>query len=125
MTSVTPMGSAPATTWTVTVATAGTTGSNTATVGLNLTGKGTIQDAAGNPLGGSTPVVGQAYSFDTQPPTVLSISRGSARVDERVLGRRGRSPSASRSAAAATSNFSLVQGGGITGTPAVTGRETR
>ncbi|MGA2284873.1 MAG: hypothetical protein ABSG55_01210 [Dehalococcoidia bacterium] len=77
--SVAPVGSAPTATWTVTAATNGTTGANNGSVGLNLTSKGTspnqVQDAAGNVLGGSPPIAGQAYTFDTTKPVVTSISR--------------------------------------------------
>jgi hypothetical protein len=120
VTSATPSGSAPTATWTVTIATAGTTGGDAATIGLNLSIKGSIQDAAGNPLGGSVPVVGQTYAFDTQAPTTTSITRVSPALtnagsvswtvafSEPVTG-------------VASSNFSLAQGGGITGTPTITG----
>ena len=59
------VGAAPAAAWTVTVTTAGTTGTNSGSIGLNLTAKGTIQDGAGNLLGGSVPVVGQVYAYAT------------------------------------------------------------
>jgi hypothetical protein len=123
ITSVTRVGSVPTTTWTVTVATAGTTGTNSGSIGLNLTSKGSspnqIQDAAGNVLGGSVPVVGQAYTFDKLAPTVLSITRLNA------------SPTNASSvswtvtfsesvAGVAKGNFSLAQSG-LTGSPAVTG----
>jgi hypothetical protein len=68
--SAAPSGSAPASSWTVTVSTNGTTGTNSGSIQLNLTSKGSIQDAAGNGLGGSVPVAGQAYTFDTTAPTV-------------------------------------------------------
>lgn len=115
--SAAPVGSAPAASWTVTVSTAATTGSNTATVGLNLVSKGTIQDAAGNNLGGPLPVAGQLYAFDTQAPAVSSITRA------------GASPTNASSvswtvtfseavAGVASGNFSLVQTG-VSGTAAV------
>ena len=72
ITTVSPAG--PASSYTVTVSTAGASGANGATLGLNLTSKGSIQDSVGNPLAGSTPVVGQAYLFDTTAPTVTSIT---------------------------------------------------
>ncbi|HEX3392021.1 MAG TPA: hypothetical protein VHS55_05625 [Solirubrobacteraceae bacterium] len=74
--SVAPLGgSAPQPSWTVTVSTAGMTGQNSGSIGLNLANKGSIQDAAGNPLstGGFT---GQAYTFDTTPPPRPSITSG-------------------------------------------------
>ena len=70
------VGAAPAAAWTVTVATAGTTGTNSGSIGLNLTAKGTIQDGAGNLLGGSVPVVGQAYAYDTTAPATPNITDG-------------------------------------------------
>jgi trimeric autotransporter adhesin len=70
VTSATPSGSAPASVWTVTVSTAGATGANGGSIELDLTAKGTIQDAVGNGLGGSVPVPGLAYAFDTTPPAV-------------------------------------------------------
>jgi hypothetical protein len=121
--SATPVGSAPTATWTVTVATAGTTGTNSGSIGLNLTSKGSspnqIQDAAGNVLGGSVPVVGQAYTFDKLAPTVVSITQAST------------SPTNASSASwtvtfsesvvgVGKGNFSLAQSG-LTGTPTVTG----
>jgi hypothetical protein len=75
--SVAPVGSAPATAWTATVATTGTA-AVTGSIGLNLTAKGLIKDAAGNPLGGSVPVTGQAYGYDTTAPTPGSIDRADA-----------------------------------------------
>lgn len=115
--SAAPVGTAPTATWTVTMSTAGTTGSNTATVGLNLAGKGTIQDAAGNGLGGSVPVVGQTYAFDTQAPTVAAVNRA------------GSSPTNASSVSwtvtfseavtgVVSANFSLAQTG-LSGTPSV------
>src|SRR5438876_223985 len=44
---------------------------------LNLTSVGAIADAATNALSASLPVVGQAYTYDTTPPTVSSINRAS------------------------------------------------
>ncbi len=74
ITSVAPPSGSSAT-WTVTAATAGTTASN-GSIGLNLTSKGTTQDAAGNSLGDSVPVVGQAYLFDTVAPGIPTITSG-------------------------------------------------
>lgn len=119
--SVSPSGAAPTTTWTVTAATAGTTGSNTATVGLNLTSKGTIQDAAGNGLGGPASVVGQTYTFDTQAPTVSSIARTAATPLAKAGSVSWTVTFSEAVTGIATGNFAVQQGGGITGTPAVTG----
>lgn len=77
LTTAAPVGSAPSATWTVTVATTGTTAVN-GTIGLNLTSKAPVKDAAGNPLAGSVPVVGPAYGYDTTKPTVASINRADA-----------------------------------------------
>jgi hypothetical protein len=77
ITAVSP-GSGPSATYTVTVSTAGSTGSNSGQVGLNLTSKGSTHDPAGNTLGGSTPVVGQTYTYDTTPPPTPVISSGPA-----------------------------------------------
>jgi hypothetical protein len=67
--SVTPSGSSPSATWTVTVDTSGTSGANDGSIELDLTGAGTIQDAAGNSLS-TTSLAGEAYRFDTTPPGV-------------------------------------------------------
>jgi hypothetical protein len=72
--SASAVGGAPSASWTVTVSTTGTTTAS-GSIGLNLTSTGTIQDAATNPLSATTPVVGQAYSYDTVAPTVSSINR--------------------------------------------------
>ena len=72
-------GAALSATWTVTLNASGDTGANNGSIGLNLTSKGTIQDAATNPQLTTPPVTGQAYTFDsTAPPTVLSINRAGA-----------------------------------------------
>jgi hypothetical protein len=49
------------------------TGQNNGSIGLNLTSRGSIQDAAGNPLSTSG-FTGQAYTFDTTPPPTPSIA---------------------------------------------------
>jgi hypothetical protein len=102
------------------MSTAGTTGGNAATVGLNLASKGSIQDAAGNALGGSVPVVGQEYTFDTQAPTTSAIARVSAALTN------GSSVSwtvtfSEPVNSVTAANFSLAQGGGLIGTPAISG----
>lgn len=71
---VTPLGSAPASAWTVTASTAGTTAGNAGSIGLNLTSMGTIKDAAGNDLAGSVPRIGEAYIFDTTAPTTAGVT---------------------------------------------------
>jgi hypothetical protein len=74
ITSATASGGAPSATWTVSVSTSGTTGTNSGSIQLNLTSTGGIKDAANNTLGATTPVAGQPYSYDTTAPTVSSIS---------------------------------------------------
>ena len=66
-------GGAPATTWTVTASTSGTTGQNSGSIRLDLTSAGSIQDAATNALAGTA--TGQAYTYDTTAPSVSSIVR--------------------------------------------------
>jgi hypothetical protein len=75
--SVTPSGSAPTATWTVSVSTAGTTGANDGSIRLDLSTVGTIRDAATNLLA-ATFTGGQAYTYDTTPPTVSSMARSGA-----------------------------------------------
>jgi hypothetical protein len=75
--SVTPSGSAPTATWTVSVSTAGTTGANDGSIRLDLSTVGTIRDVATNLLA-ATFTGGQAYTYDTTPPTVSSIARSGA-----------------------------------------------
>jgi hypothetical protein len=74
----TPSGSAPTATWSVNVTTTGVTSTNTGSIGLNLTGAGTIADASGNVL--ATPsFTGQTYTYDTAAPTVtLNQAAGQA-----------------------------------------------
>lgn len=67
--------SGPSATWTVTVKTTGTT-AGAGSIQLNLTGKGTIQDAATNLLAGTPPLAGQAYTFDTAAPAAPAIASG-------------------------------------------------
>jgi hypothetical protein len=66
-------GSAPSASWTVTVSTSGTTGTNAGSIQLNLTSKSAIADVAGNPLAGTPPFAGQAYAYDTTPPPAPSL----------------------------------------------------
>jgi hypothetical protein len=74
--SATPVGGAPSASWTVTVSSSGTTGSNSGSIRLDLTSKSPIADAAGNALAGTPPFTGQAYTFDTTPPAAPSITAG-------------------------------------------------
>ncbi len=76
ITSATPTGSAPATTWTVTASLAGVTGTNAGSVALTLASAGSIEDAVGNDLGGTVPTTGQAYTYDTTEPTVTNVALG-------------------------------------------------
>jgi len=71
---------APSATWTVAVATTGTTGTNTGSIGLNLSSTGAIQDAATNGLSATLPVVGQSYTYDTTVPTV-TINQAAGQPD--------------------------------------------
>jgi hypothetical protein len=75
--SATAVGGAPASQWTVSVKTTGTT-SNGGTIQLNYTSKGSIQDPAGNAISTSPTVNGQAYTFDNTPPPAPSINSGPA-----------------------------------------------
>jgi hypothetical protein len=113
-------GTAPQASWTVTVSTTGTTGANNGSIGLNLTSKGTIQDAAGNGLGGSVPIVGQAYTFDTTAPTTGAV----------LINANSASPTNATSVSwtvtfgeavtgVTTADFALVTSG-FTGTPTIT-----
>jgi hypothetical protein len=67
--SATRVGPLPATTWSVTVSTTGTTAVNGST-GLGLVATGTIRDAAGNLLQSAPPIAGQVYSYDSEAPAV-------------------------------------------------------
>lgn len=68
-------GPAPQATWNVPVTTSGVTGTNVATIGLNMQNVTAIVDTAGNGVSASLPVVGGTYNFDTTAPTVLSVNR--------------------------------------------------
>jgi hypothetical protein len=117
---VAPSGTAPSSTWTVTASTTGTTGTNNGTIGLNLTSKGSIQDAATNPLAGSVPITGEAYNFDTTAPTTsgVTITRSSANPTKAAsVSWTVTFPEAMSGGSAA--NFSLVATG-LSGTPAIT-----
>lgn len=73
--SVAPGPAGPSQTWMVTVKTDKATAVS-GSIGLNLTSKGTIQDAAGNSLGGTPPIPGDVYAFDTTPPAAPAIVSG-------------------------------------------------
>jgi hypothetical protein len=75
--SVTPSGSAPSSTWTVTVATSGTTGADDGSIELDLTSRGAIQDGAGNSLSTNS-LAGEAYRFDTTAPASPANLHGPA-----------------------------------------------
>jgi hypothetical protein len=67
-------GGAPSATWTLALDMAGVTGTDAASVRLDLMGAGSIQDAATNPL--ASPRAGdEAFAYDTAAPTVTSIDR--------------------------------------------------
>jgi hypothetical protein len=70
--SVSASGGAPSATWTVSASTSGTTGTNGATIGLNLTSKTGVTDAAGNQLG-TTSFTGQTFTYDSVAPTVSTV----------------------------------------------------
>ncbi|MFL5863899.1 MAG: beta strand repeat-containing protein [Solirubrobacteraceae bacterium] len=67
-------GGVPSATWTVLVSAAGTTGTNSGSIGLNLASNSGVSDAAGNALSTSS-FTGAAYVYDTTAPAVSSISR--------------------------------------------------
>jgi hypothetical protein len=119
ITSVVPVGSAPTATWTVTVNATGATGTNAGSIQLNLTAKGTIQDAAGNGLGGTVPVSGQAYTFDTTRPTLTSITAPTASTRTNAASVSWTVTFGEPVVGLTTSNFT-VSTSGITGTAAVT-----
>ena len=114
------------TTYTVSVTTTGMTGANTNnTITLNMVSGTAVADAAGNNLSGTNiPFAGQAYTYDTTAPTVVSVNTAgtssttnsgpltwTVTFSEAVTGVTG-------------SNFSTTKGTGITGslgTPSVTG----
>lgn len=75
--SVTPVGASPSATWTVSVGTTATTGTNAGSIGLNLAASGSVVDPAGNTLNAGT-VAGPAYSYDTTAPTVVRVTSGLA-----------------------------------------------
>jgi len=115
-----PSGSAPSSTWTVTASTSGATGSDSGSIGLNLTANATIQDAAGNALAAPVPVTGQQYTFDTTPPPTSAVS----------IARNGDSPTNAASVSwtvtfgeavtgVVATNFSLAATG-LSGTPTIT-----
>jgi hypothetical protein len=78
--SATAVGGAPSATWTVSVSTAGTTGGNGGSIGLNLASTTNVKDTATNNLSATTPLVGQAYGYDTTAPTV-TVNRKAGQAD--------------------------------------------
>jgi hypothetical protein len=74
ITSVTASGGSPSATWTVLTSEAGVTGSDVGSIGLNLTSRAGITDAATNALSAALPITGQLYTYDTTAPTVTSVS---------------------------------------------------
>jgi hypothetical protein len=119
ITSTTPSGTAPTATWTVTVNTTGTTGTNAGSIQLNLTAKSTVQDAAGNGLGGTVPVSGASYTFDTTRPTLVSITAPAAATRTSAASVSWTVTFSEAMTGLSTSNFTLSTSG-ITGTAAVT-----
>lgn len=120
VTAATPSGSAPSSTWTVTASTSGAAGSDSASIGLNLTAKATIQDAAGNALAASVPVNGQTYTFDTTPPTTSGVSI--ARSGDSLTNATSVSWTVTFGEAVTgvvAANFSLAASG-LSGTPTIT-----
>ncbi|HTL24277.1 MAG TPA: hypothetical protein VL281_09630 [Mycobacteriales bacterium] len=120
VTSAAPSGSAPSSTWTVTASTAGTTASNNGSIALDLTGKGTIQDAAGNGLSATVPVSGQAYAFDRTAPTTsaVTITRNTA-TPTNATSVSWTVTFGEPMSGGAAANFSLAATG-LSGTPAIT-----
>jgi hypothetical protein len=80
ITSSTATGGAPSATWTVSANTTGATGTNSGSIGLNLVNTTNIKDVATNNLSAATPVVGQAYTYDTTTPTV-TINQAATQTD--------------------------------------------
>jgi hypothetical protein len=74
ITTATAVGGAPSATWTITVSTTGTTGTNSGSIGLNLANTTNIKDVAAINLSATTPVVGQAYTYDTTAPLLTSVT---------------------------------------------------
>ena len=71
------VGGAPSTTWTVIADLDGVTGTDAGSIGLDLTGRGSITDPASNRLQTSS-FTGATYTYDTSPPSVSSIERTEA-----------------------------------------------
>ncbi len=114
-------GSAPQTTWTVPVATTGTsgTGAVNSTIGLNLTSPTGIKDVAGNTLSTASQT-GATYIFDNTAPTVTSIARaGSSMTNASSVS--WTVTFSEPAIGVASGNFSLAAQSGLTGTPSVTG----
>ena len=112
-TSVTAV-SGSGTTWTVTANT-GTSGSGT--LQLKLSSAGSIKDPAGNALGGTLPFLGETYAV--RVPFVVSINLASANSTSAATVQWTVTFSQSVTGVDST-DFQLVPGGGLTGTPAIT-----
>jgi MSHA biogenesis protein MshQ len=101
------------TTWTVTAS----TGTGSGTLALDMTGAGTIQDRSGNPLSGTWPVAGPAYTIDRVAPTVsMALAGSSPTTATSVSWTVDFSENVTGLSAA---NFTPVNGG-LSGTPAIT-----
>src|SRR6185312_2238591 len=92
-------------------------GTGSGTLGLNLSSASGIKDAAGNSASNTT---GQTYTFDRTPPTATITRAGSSPTN--TAGSLSWTVTFSESVTGvATSNFAVVSGGGLGGSPAVTG----
>ncbi len=66
------------------VSTSGTTATS-GSIGLNLANTTNIQDVATNNLSATTPVVGQAYAYDTVAPPAPAVSSSSTQNNRVTL----------------------------------------
>jgi hypothetical protein len=80
--SATPSGAAPTSTWTVSASVVGVTGTNAGSIRLDLTSPGVVTDVAANPLAGT--FTGQAYAFDTTAPALVSLEMLDVDLDGKV-----------------------------------------
>jgi len=83
ITGVTPS-AGPSATWTVATSETGTTGTNSGSIGLNLTSIGAIADVATNALSATPPVTGAAYTYDTTRPTATTFTTTNAGTSGRL-----------------------------------------
>ncbi|MFO7572544.1 MAG: hypothetical protein R6W48_08100, partial [Gaiellaceae bacterium] len=116
ITSATPSGAVPTTTWIVSASTAGVTGEDSGSIRLDLTGTGVITDAAGNALAGT--FTGQAYVYDTTSPVVSSIAR--AGTSPTNTGPLAWTVTFSEPVSGVSAADFGVVSSGITGTPTIT-----